>query len=54
VSAGQTPGRLAFGVYDPEHAFAHASGDEFERLKAGDQVEAQLETVRTEVGASAP
>jgi len=30
------------------------SGDEFERLKAGDQVEAQLETVRTEVGASAP
>ena len=30
------------------------SGDEFEKLKAGDQVEAQLGTVRTEVGTSAP
>jgi len=32
VSAGQTPGRLAFGVYDPEHAFAHAPGVSIENI----------------------
>jgi beta-mannanase len=32
VSAGQTPGRLAFGVYDPEHAFAHVPGVSIENI----------------------
>src|SRR5258707_5513237 len=32
VSASQTPGRLAFGVYDPAHAFAHAPGVSIENI----------------------
>ena len=31
-SAGETPGRLAFGVYDPEHAFAQAPGIAIESI----------------------
>jgi hypothetical protein len=56
----RTDGKVLYQRRDPSGAWyvfksdPVKSGDEFERLKAGDQVEAQLETVRTEVGASAP
>jgi hypothetical protein len=56
----RTDGRVLYQRRNPSGAWyvfksdPVKSGDEFEKLKAGDQVKAQLETVRTEVGASAP
>ena len=56
----RTDGKVMYQRRDPSGAWyvfksdPAKSGDEFEKLKAGDQVEAELQTVMTEVGASAP